>query len=125
MDNINREYIDSYIKNLIPDENEKLEVFRKECEERALPIIHKEVGQLIKLFINQVNAKSIIEVGTNVGYSSIFMSHVMNNQGKVVTMERSEKFYHEALKNIKSFGLEKNIDVHFGDAVEIRRNYSV
>lgn len=122
MDNINREYIDSYIKNLIPDENEKLEVFRKECEERALPIIHKEVGQLIKLFINQVNAKSIIEVGTNVGYSSIFMSHVMNNQGKVVTMERSEKSYHEALKNIKSFGLEKNIDVHFGDAVEILDN---
>ncbi len=119
MDNINREYIDSYINTLISGENEKLEAFRKDCEERKLPIIHREVGQLIKLFINQLNARSIIEVGTNVGYSSIFMSCAMNNQGRVITMERSEKFYQEALENIKSFGLEENIDVHFGDAVEI------
>lgn len=119
MDNINREYIDTYINSLIPDENEKLEAFRKECEERGLPIIHKEVGQHIKLVIEQLNAKKIIEVGANVGYSSIFMSHIMNNEGKVVTMERSEKFYQEALDNIKNFGLEKNIDVHFGDATEI------
>lgn len=119
MDNINRQYIDSYINKLIPNENEMLETFRKECEERALPIIHREVGQLIKLFINQLNARSIIEVGTNVGYSSIFMSRAMNNQGRVVTMERSEKFYNEALSNIKNFGLDKNIDVHFGDASDI------
>lgn len=119
MDNINREYIDSYINKLIPDGNERLEAFRKECEERALPIIHREVGQLIKLFINQLDAKSIIEVGTNVGYSSIFMSYAMNNQGKIVTLERSEKFYNEALININNFGLEKNIDVHFGDASQL------
>lgn len=118
MDNINREYIDTYIQSLIQDENEKLEKFRLQCVERSLPIIHKEVGQYIRLVINQLHAKSIIEVGTNVGYSSIFMSSVMNNEGKVVTLERSEKFYEEALKNIQSFGLEKNIEVHFGDAVE-------
>lgn len=119
MENINREYIDTYINSLIKDKNEKLEMFRKECEERELPIIHKEVGQFIKLVINQLNAKNIIEVGTNVGYSSIFMSNVMNNEGKVVTMERSEKFYQEALNNIKNFNLENNIHVHFGDASEI------
>lgn len=119
MDNINREYIDTYINSLIQDKNEKLDKFREECEARELPIIHKEVGQLIKLIINQTNAKSIIEVGCNVGYSSIFMSHAMNNEGKVETMERSEKFYQEALTNIKEFDLENNIEVHFGDAVEL------
>lgn len=118
MENINREYIDTYIQSLINDEDEKLEHFRQQCVGRSLPIIHKEVGQYIKLVINQLHAKSIIEVGTNVGYSSIFMSNVMKNEGKVVTLERSEKFYEEALKNIQSFGLEKNIEVHFGDAVE-------
>ncbi len=119
MDNINREYVDTYINSLIDGENEKLDAFRKECEERNLPIIHREVGQFIKLVINHAKAKKIIEIGCNVGYSSIFMSHVMNNEGKVVTMERSEKFYTEALNNIKSFGMEKNIDVYFGEAAEI------
>ncbi len=119
MDNINREYIDTYINSLIKDEDEKLQKFREECEGRELPIIHKEVGQFIKLIINQLKARSIIEIGTNVGYSSIFMSYVMNLEGKVVTIERSEKFYKEALKNVESFGLEKNIDIQFGDASEI------
>lgn len=119
MDNINREYIDVYINSLIKNEDEKLEEFRNECISRGLPIIHKEVGQFIKLVINQLNARNIIEVGTNVGYSSIFMSNVMENKGRVVTIERSEKFYLEAKENIKRFNLEKNIEVHFGDAVDI------
>ncbi len=118
MDNINREYIDSYINSLIKEDNNKLKEFREYCEERNLPIIHKEVGQFIKLIINQINAKNIIEIGTNVGYSSIFMSQVMKDEGKIVTLERSEKFYKEALKNIGDFGLENNIQVYFGDAVE-------
>ncbi len=119
MDNINREYIDTYINSLIKDEDEKLQKFREECESRELPIIHKEVGQFIKLTIKQLKARRIIEIGTNVGYSSIFMSYIMNLEGKVVTIERSEKFYQEALKNVESFGLEKNIDIQFGDASEI------
>ena len=84
MDNINREYIDKYINSLIPVDNEKLNEFREYCEERNLPIIHKEVGQYIKLVINQLNAKSIVEIGTNVGYSAIFMSKVMKSEGRVV-----------------------------------------
>lgn len=119
MDNINREYINVYINGLIENKDEILEKFRTECIERQLPIIHKEVGQYIKLIIEQLNAKNIIEVGTNVGYSSIFMSRVMNNEGKVITLERSEKFYNEAIQNIKKFNLERNIEVYFGDAVEI------
>ncbi|WP_326909452.1 O-methyltransferase [Sedimentibacter sp. MB31-C6] len=119
MENINMEYIDDYIKSLIKNEDDKLEQFRKECEKRKLPIIHKEVGQFIKLIIKQINAKSIIEIGTNVGYSSIFMSHEMNNEGKVVTLERSEKFYNEAIENVKKFNLENNIKVHYGDAVDL------
>lgn len=122
MENINREYIDTYINSLIENEDEKLEKFRKDCIERKLPIIHKEVGQFIKLIIRQLNAKNIIEVGTNVGYSSIFMSNVMNNEGKVVTLERSEKFYQEAIVNIKNFGLDNNIEVHYGDAIDILDN---
>ncbi|HPB78956.1 MAG TPA: O-methyltransferase [Sedimentibacter sp.] len=119
MNNINSSYINEYINSLIIEDSEKLNKFRDYCEKRSLPIIHKEVGQFIKLVINLLNAKSIIEIGTNVGYSSIFMSKVMKDDGKVVTLERSEKFYNEALKNITDFGLEKKIEVYFGDAVDI------
>ncbi len=119
MNGINPSYIDEYIKSLILEDNEKLSKFREYCQERNLPIIHNEVGQFIKLVINQLNAGSIIEIGTNVGYSAIFMSKAMKDQGRVVTFERSEKFYEEAIKNIADFGLEQNIQVYLGDAVDM------
>lgn len=119
MDNINREFIDSYINSLIYEDDEKIANFRKECEARQLPIIHKEVGHFIKLMIKQSNAKNIIEVGTNVGFSSIFMAKAIGINSRIVTIERNEQFYNEATENIKKFNLEKNIEQHFGDAVEI------
>ena len=119
MNGINPSYIDEYIKSLILEDNEKLSKFREYCQERNLPIIHNEVGQFIKLVINQLNAGNIIEIGTNVGYSAIFMSKAMKDQGRVVTFERSEKFYEEAIKNIADFGLEQNIQVYLGDAVDM------
>lgn len=122
MDNINREYIDVYINSLIKEDVDKLNKFRLYCDERNLPIIHKEVAQFIKLIINMKNIENIIEIGTNVGYSSIFMSKAMKDKGNIVTLERSEKFYNEAIKNINDFGLENNIKVLFGDAVDILDN---
>lgn len=119
LNGINPSYIDEYIRSLILEENGKLSKFREYCQERNLPIIHKEVGQFIKLVINQLNAGSIIEIGTNVGYSAIFMSKAMKGRGRVVTFERSKKFYEEAIKNIADFGLEKNIQVYLGDAVDM------
>ena len=119
MDNINREYIDTYINSLIDREETSVEQFRQECEDRGLPIIHREVGQLIRLFINMTHAKSIIEIGTNVGYSSVFMVHVMGEGSRVLTFERSPVFYAEALDNIRRFGMEGRIQIKFGDAVEL------
>jgi predicted O-methyltransferase YrrM len=43
----------------------------------------------------------------------------MSDGGRVLTFERSEKFYKEALKNISDFGLEDNIRVFLGDAADM------
>lgn len=122
MDNINREYIDRYIKKLTKKEISSLEEFRKSCEIRRLPIIYREVGQLIRLFISMTHAKNIIEIGTNAGYSSIFMAHAMGEGGRVLTFERSELFYKEAKRNIEEFGLEDSIDIRLGDAAELLKS---
>lgn len=60
MNNINSSYINEYINSLIIEDSEKLNKFRDYCEKRSLPIIHEEVGQFIKLVINLLNAKIIV-----------------------------------------------------------------
>lgn len=122
MELINKDYIETYIKDLIKNENRDIEAFRLKCENRKLPIIHKEVGQLLKLLIEASKTNKILEIGTNVGFSAVFMSYTMDNKGKVFSIERREDFYNEALENIKSFSLEDNIILFNGEALEVLNN---
>lgn len=116
MNEITRDYIQTYIRSLIPSENDELEKFRANCIENHRPIIQSEVAQYIKVMLNILKPKKILEIGTNVGFSSIFMCTSLDKKVDIVTIEINEEIYLEALENIKKFGCEKNINVINEDA---------
>jgi predicted O-methyltransferase YrrM len=120
MEIINKEYITHYIQSLIKEADPKFESFRIECEENQVPIIHKEVGQLIRLLITLTNAGKVLELGTAAGFSSIFMSRIINNpQGLVTTIERNKSWIPVAKNNISRFNPPTPIEILQGDASEI------
>ena len=93
MDLINREYIEKYIQSLIIEEDRHMDAFRRECEQNAIPIIHKEVAQLIRLLIRLTGSTRVLEIGTAVGFSSIFISKTIDNEnGYITTIDRNKKF---------------------------------
>ena len=66
----------------------------------------------------QNNIKSILEIGTAIGYSAINMA-LVNDDITVVSIERDQDRYIEAIKNIKKCKLEKRITLVLGDALNI------
>ena len=68
-------------------------------------------------FVIKNSIESILEIGTAIGFSAISMA-LANPQAKIVTIERDEERYLEAVKNIKKFDLENNITLLFNDALE-------
>lgn len=94
----------------------------KEIKEYAdvknVPIMQEEGIAFLTTFIikNQIN--KVLEVGTAIGYSAIMMA-LANPKLKVVTIERDEERYLEALKNVKKFDLEDRITLLFNDALEV------
>ncbi|QSX06441.1 O-methyltransferase [Sedimentibacter sp. zth1] len=117
MDTITREYIQTYIQSLIENESDALEKFRENCVENHRPIIQKEVGQFIKVMLNILKPKKILEVGTNVGFSSIFMCNSLNKDVDILSIEINEEVFNEAIENIEKFGCQKNIRVINDDAI--------
>lgn len=117
MDEITRDYIQTYIQGLIKDEDEELEKFRENCIENHRPIIQKEIGQFIKVMLNIIKPKKILEVGTNVGFSSIFMCQTLNKNVDILSIEINEDVCNEAIDNIKKFECEKNIRIINDDAI--------
>lgn len=81
-----------------------------------VPIIQEEAMEYLIAFINKKGIKSILEIGTAIGYSSINMA-LINNDIRVVTIERDKEYYIKALKNIGDFNLEEQIKVINEDAL--------
>lgn len=73
-----------------------------------IPIMSKEGITYLTKYIKDNNVKTILELGTAIGYSAISMALVDKNI-KITTIERDSIRYNEALKNIAKFKLEEQI----------------
>ena len=86
--------------------------------ENNVPIMTEGGINYLMKYIKKNNIKSILEVGTAIGYSAIMMCSV-DTDITVTTIERDEKRYLEALKNIKKAKLEDRINLIYKDALEV------
>ena len=89
------------------------------AEANNVPIMTDEGIQYLLRYIQKNEVRKILEIGTAIGYSAIMMCSV-NPDIIVTTIERDEKRYLEALKNIKKFGLEDRIELIYHDALEVQ-----
>ena len=87
--------------------------------EEKIPIMQDEGIDYLTTFIIKHQIETVLEIGTAVGYSSIMMC-LSNPKVKVVTIERDEERYMEALKNIKEFNLEDRITPIYKDALDVK-----
>ena len=91
----------------------------KEAIADEVPIIRKEMGNLLKVLLQLVQPERILEVGTAVGYSSILMSENMPEKCTITTIENYDKRIPVARNNFKRAGKENVITLIEGDALEV------
>ncbi len=115
-----RKYLEN-LNNIIEPNHEFLEKLRKYAEEYKVPIIQRDSLVLIGNYIKTNKLYRILEIGTAIGYSSIYFAS-MDNNVYVDTIERNESMYLEAIKNIKEVSYSDKINVFFEDALEIDIN---
>lgn len=106
---------------------EALDEIKKKALEEHIPIIMDETLEVIQEYLEELKPKKILEIGTAVGYSSCQFVRISSygEQGQeqtqvhIDTIELDEERARTAKQNIKAVGLEKNINVITGNAVEI------
>jgi len=69
--------------------------------------VNRETGKLLHLLVKSKNPKNVLEIGTSIGYSTIWLASALKN-GKLITLERlkeradiARKFFKKAKLNIK------------------------
>ncbi|NLK98572.1 MAG: O-methyltransferase [Epulopiscium sp.] len=119
MSEINYDYINTFIREMIPKKEGILGEIETEASISDLPIIQKEVASLISVLLSIKKPERILEIGTAVGYSSILMSNYLQPQGEIITIERYDIMQRAAKDNFKKSGLEKVITMIEKDAEEV------
>jgi len=86
--------------------------------DHKVPIMVDQGIDFLTRFIEEHQIKSVLEVGTAIGYSAIMMA-LSNPDVKITTIERDQERYMEAVKNVKKFDLEDRITLVFNDALDV------
>lgn len=109
----------SYVRSLIPETDELLDSIAEEARREYIPIIRPETGEFLKVLLLIKRPLKILEIGTAVGYSAIYMSRYMPEGAHITTIENYEPRVIKARENISRAGEKDRITLHFGDAAEI------
>ncbi len=91
----------------------------KEYADREnVPIMREDGINYLAKYIEKNKVKKVLEIGTAIGYSAILMA-LVNDSVEITSIERDEKRYLEAVKNVKKMGLEKRINLIYKDAMDV------
>ena len=88
------------------------------AEKENIPIMQKEGIYYLTSYIDKHDITNILEIGTAIGFSAIMMAMV-NDNIKVTSIEKDEKRYLEAVKNVKRMNFEDKITLIFNDALKV------
>ncbi|MGP4067175.1 O-methyltransferase [Halobacillus sp. B29] len=112
--------VDDYFNSQLVQEKDAMNEVLKSNSEAGLPSIDVSAaqGKMLHVLAKIKGAKRILEVGTLGGYSSIWLASALPEDGRLVTLEASEKHAQAARKNIEHAGLKEKVEILLGPANE-------
>lgn len=113
------ERITSFINSMNVDETGIVGVIEEEAIRDEVPIIRKETKEWIKTMLLIQKPMRILEVGTAVGFSAIYMSQYLPAGAHITTIEKWEPRIDKAKENFKRADKEDCITLLEGDAADI------
>lgn len=109
--------VNAYIRSLTQERSPVLRRLEMEAEEEAIPIIQLSGASLLRLLCTLHQPRSILEIGTAIGYSAIHMAEAAE-QARIVTIEIDETRAARAEANFREAFLAERIELIRGDALE-------
>lgn len=110
------ERITDFINSMNKEDVDWLYAIETGARERDVPIIRKETKEFLKTLLRMKQPKRILEVGTAVGYSALYMKQYIGEDATITTIENYPPRIEEASINFENWDKEKQITLIPGDA---------
>jgi predicted O-methyltransferase YrrM len=112
--------VDQYINGQLVSPDPALSAALQESAAAGLPQINvsPSQGKLLQLLAQVQGARSILEIGTLGGYSTIWLARALPRDGRLISLEADPKHVEVARANIKRAGLADNVEIRCGRALD-------
>jgi predicted O-methyltransferase YrrM len=109
--------IEQYLYGLLPPRDEVLAEMEAQAAERKIPIVGPAVGSLLAVLVRTSGAKRIFELGSAIGYSTIWLARAAGTGAEVHYSDADPRNAAEARAYFERAGLSSKIHIHVGDAI--------
>jgi caffeoyl-CoA O-methyltransferase len=111
--------VEQYLYELLPERDSVISEMEAYAAEHRVPIIGPAVARLLSLFTQVSGAKRIFEMGSAIGYSTIWLARAAGPKGKVHYTDGDAANAQRAREYFRRAGVAKRINVQVGDALEL------
>src|SRR5579863_10583995 len=111
--------VEDYLYSMLPPRDEVLTEIEAQAAKRNIPIVGPAVGRILHQLALMIGAKTVFEMGSAVGYSTIWWARAVGDGGRVFYTDGDRKNADEARGYFDRAGVASRITVHVGDALEL------
>src|SRR6267142_1201634 len=116
--------VDEYLYKLLPERDAVVTEIEEYAAENRIPIIGPAVARLLALLVQVSGAQRIFEMGSAIGYSTIWLARAAGPKGKVIYTDGDPEKARRAKDYFRRAGVAKRIEVRVGDALELLKKSS-
>ncbi|MFI9149335.1 O-methyltransferase [Streptomyces sp. NPDC053367] len=112
--------VDDYFTDLLAQDDDALQAALRDSEAAGLPPIAVSApqGKLLHLLAQVQGARTVLEIGTLGGYSTIWLARALPEDGRLISLEYDARHAEVATRNLARAGLDKIAEVRVGAALD-------
>lgn len=110
--------VDDYLYSMLPKRDPVLTEMEDYATEHKIPIVGPAVARVLQQLAMMINARAVFELGSAIGYSTIWWAQAVGDQGRVIYTDGDSKNAERARGYFTRAGVSSRITLHVGDALE-------
>jgi predicted O-methyltransferase YrrM len=111
--------VDDYLYAMLPKRDNVLAEMEDYATQHNVPIVGPAVARVLQQLALMLNARSVFELGSAIGYSTIWWAQAVGEKGRVVYTDGDVKNAERARSYFTRAGVSDRITLHTGDALEV------
>ncbi|HET7872375.1 MAG TPA: O-methyltransferase [Terriglobales bacterium] len=111
--------VEKYMDSLLPERDPVLREMERQAKQRDIPIIGPAVARLLYQYARIIGAKKVFELGSAIGYSTLWWARAVGEGGEVFYSDGDKKKAEEARGYFEKAGVADRIRIQVGDALEL------